>query len=314
MTQDRAATAATPIGAVVTDDPADHMTAEEQARMQFHPRLIRPSPMEVGAGALREMQDLEGLLLHMHFGAGNEPPTIDGSAVMVAPGVALCALHVLEPHAAALRSGVGGALCVGMARAGLQLWRLRNATGVPNTDLAIIGLSYSTHLPADYGFSLATISTRMPNIEERLTLTGFRAHGLDDLQDNAFAVRGEVLVSIGTVTAQYPTGRDSFLMPWPALEVDCAAWGGMSGGPVFDESGHLVGLVCSSVSGAYGENSPSYVSLLWPALVQTYAGGWPTQVYQGTRKLLQSDRRVCQIDRPQAITIDGDNVHYIPWS
>jgi len=307
-----AAGPATRVGAVLTDDPADRMTADEQARLQFYPRLIRHS-MGAGAGALREMHDLEGLLLHMHFGAGDEPHMIDGSAVMVAPGVALCARHVLEPHATALRSGVGGALCVGMARAGPQLWRLRSATRVPNSDLAIIGLSYSTHLPADYGFSLATVSTRLPRIGERLTLVGFRAQGFD-LQDNAVVARGDALVSVGEVTAQYPTGRDRFLMPWPALEVDCTAWGGMSGGPVFDESGHLIGLVCSSVSGADGESSPSYISLLWPALAQTYAGGWPSQAYQGTRKLLQSDRRVCHIDRPQAITIDGDNVHYQPWS
>ena len=200
----------------------------------------------------------------------------------------------------------------------MQIWRLRSCTLVPNSDLAIIGLSYASRLPDDKTFAQAHLITRLPGVGERLTLTGFRANSVEGVRDRTFIARGNVLVCVGKVTVQYPQGRDRIMLPWPVLEVECPAWGGMSGGPVFDSNGYAVGLVCSSMSDHAGASSPAYVSLLWPALTHRYEGGWPRQLFQGARSLLEAGRSACSIDKREAITVtsDGHSVttRYEPWS
>lgn len=82
---------------------------------------------------------------------------------------------------------------------------------------------------------------------------------LDEMARNrAFAVSKSGIDRVSTASHDsksaspglrgYPHGRDRVMLPWPVLEVDCPTWGGMSGGPVFDEHGHLIGLLCSSFS------------------------------------------------------------------
>jgi hypothetical protein len=50
--------------------------------------------------------------------------------------------------------------------------------------------------------------------------------------------------------------------------------GGMSGGPVFNARGHLVGIVSSSYVANDGKG-PTYVSLIWPAFHGTVDATWP---------------------------------------
>jgi hypothetical protein len=303
-----------PVRGELIEDPANSMTGGD--RLHFNVKLDTHQ-LGLGAGALRDMDVFDGLLLHLQFHDG-EGHHIDGSAVMVAPGVALCATHVIQPYLDALAAGVAAGFCMGVTKSGLQIWRLQTATPVLNSDLTILGLSYASPMPPDSTFNQAFLTTRLPQIGERLTLAGFSANSIEGVKDRTFVARGNVLVCVGEVSAQHPVGRDRSMLPWPVLRVDCPAWGGMSGGPVFDASGYVVGVVCSSMSDHTGAGSPSYVSLLWPAMVHSYQGGWPAKLFQGTRSLLDVDRRVCSIQRPEAITrtSDGDNVivRYDYWS
>ena len=286
-----------PIRGELTDDPALRMTGGE--KLHFTTRLIRHG-LGSGAGALREMDTFDGLLLHMQF-HDSEGHRIDGSAVLVAPGIALCATHVVRPYIDALVAGTATGFCMGIAKSGLQIWQLHQGTPVPDTDLTIISLTYRSSLPDDCTFSQANLTTRLPRVGEQLTLVGFRADSAE-LEDRTFVARASVLVCVGQVTAQYPKGRDSVMIPWPALEVDCQAWGGMSGGPVFDTNGYVVGIVCTSV-GDHTVGSPAYVSLLWPAMTQQYQGGWPSQSFLGSHSLLALGRTACPIERPEAIKL-----------
>ena len=51
------------------------------------------------------------------------------------------------------------------------------------------------------------------------------------------------------------------MLPSPCIEVNMETLGGMSGGPVFNEEGRLIGILSSSFDGG-----PSYVTLIWDAL------------------------------------------------
>ena len=53
--------------------------------------------------------------------------------------------------------------------------------------------------------------------------------------------------AVGTVINILPTGRGQSY-PWPTLEVDANWRSGMSGGPVFNEAGEVIGIVSSSIA------------------------------------------------------------------
>ena len=61
----------------------------------------------------------------------------------------------------------------------------------------------------------------------------------------------------GIITAHFPTGRDRILLPGPCLEARMAAPGGTSGGPVFNNKGHVFGVISTSLD---GDPSITYIS------------------------------------------------------
>ena len=94
------------------------------------------------------------------------------------------------------------------------------------------------------------------------------------------------------------------MLPSPTLEVDCPAWGGLSGGPAFDKHGRVVGVLSSSYTGPEDTTGPSYISLLWPALCAEINGGWPAGVIPAHRSLRELEPRLCLIDDPSAISVE----------
>jgi hypothetical protein len=73
----------------------------------------------------------------------------------------------------------------------------------------------------------------------------------------------------------------------------------MSGGPVFDTTGHLLGLLSSSFT-TVENDGPSNVSLLLPALSARFEGGWPGSFFKNPATLLDLDPRICAIDKREA--------------
>src|SRR5205823_2717409 len=100
---------------------------------------------------------------------------VDGSAVLVAPGIALCAWHVVEPRISATMAGHVHLHCLGVTPSGSRLWHVRKVTHVPETDVAILGLSLASEISAGATLHQAYLTTRFPKVGERLTIYGFRA-------------------------------------------------------------------------------------------------------------------------------------------
>src|ERR1700731_1265195 len=243
----------------ITDDPAS--AASIGTELRFRPVTpIYNGPEK--AAAMRNWESFEGILLSIHFRTETSY-SIEGSGVLVGPGIALCAKHVIEPHLDGILDGTVGTLVTGLARHGVQIWRLTKVTTVPDTDFCILGLLCASQLPPDNEFRQALITTRLPKHGEKLMLAGFRAgqNSFEITDQTHLATSGSVLICSGVVTDQYLQGRDRHMLPSPTLQIDCPSWGGMSGGPAFDRDGRLVGLLSSSF-----DQGPSFVSLIWPAL------------------------------------------------
>ncbi len=278
----------------ITDDPA--AAAPIGAELRFRPVTpIYNGPEK--AAAMRNWESFQGILLSIHFRTKTSH-SVEGSGVLIGPGIALCAKHVIEPHLNGIFGGTVGTIVTGLASHGVQIWRLTKITTVPDTDFCILGLLCASQLPPSNEFQQALITTRLPKLGEKLMLAGFRAgqNAFEITDQTNFALSGSVLICSGIVTDRYPQGRDRHMLPSPSLQIDCPSWGGMSGGPAFDGDGKLVGLLSSSF-----DQGPSYVSLIWPALTCPFEGGWPAACFPSKTTLLELD--TCAIDKRSALSV-----------
>lgn len=299
---------------VITDDPTKAMPVG--SKLHFHPRPLT-GDVPSGAATLKNWEFFEGMLVHVAF-MDKTFQRVEGSGVLIGPGVVLCATHVVSPHLDRLMAGAEVATCFGISSHGLQIWNVRKITVVPSTDITILGLELISALPPEETFIQSVITTRTPVIGEQLTICGFKAGEAEFRRnENGVEASGDMWVCKGEVVEVYQQGRDRAMIPWPALAVEVPSRGGMSGGPVYDCHGLLVGLLCSSVDYEDGAGI-SYVSMLWPALTARFEGVWPAGLYRGAQSLLELDRRLFAIDRPDAIEVryeHPDRVHtkYREW-
>ena len=189
-----------------------------------------------------------GILLALSFRAGDGHHTY-GSGVMVGPGLALCAAHVLHEHDfyGKLQRDEGTLVVQApLPDGGMLLWTVLRIALVPDSDLAVLSMALTSRYPADRRFMTAWLTTRMPALGDVLTVTGLSAAG-DGTEAIASNTRIEMAPQsqLGRVIDRYLNGRDRRL-PGPCLAVECAVPGGTSGGPVFDCRGYLLGLLSAS--------------------------------------------------------------------
>lgn len=260
-----------------------------------------------------------GILLALSFRDRDGHHTY-GSGVMVGPGLALCAAHVLHEHdfyGKLQRDDATLVVQAPLSDGGMLLWTVLRMVLVPDSDLAVLSMALTSRYPEDRRFMTASLTTRMPGLGDVLTVTGLSAVG-----DGTAAIASNMHIGMapqfqpGRVIDRYPLGRDHRL-PGPCLAVDCAVPGGTSGGPVFDSRGYLVGLLSASYDGA----EISFVSHLWPALVRAQACPiWPPAPYRlpapGT--LLHLGRAFgVSIERPDAFRLctpqDVISLEYVAW-
>ena len=273
-----------------------------------------------GVYPIHNMAHYNGIILSVHFIA-DVWSTAEGSAVMVAPGIAFTAAHVIMPLVPVIMASKLRILCVGYTPSGPRLWRVTNFVHVNDTDLVILSLELRSAVPEDGRFVQAAITTRLPGIGEKVMIAGFRAsdehvaadeHMAFTVVDGKHVKYGALLqIGVGKVTQHYLNGRGK-MAPGSAIEVACSTPGGLSGGAAFDRTGRVVGILSSSLNNPDGKG-PSLVSLLWPALTMTFVPGFLPQLFPPKdARLLELDDRVCGIDRRNSIrwTFDAATGQY----
>ena len=227
-----------------------------------------------GVYPIHNMAHYHGVLLSVHF-ATNTWSTVEGSAVMVAPGIAFAAAHVIEPLIPHIMASELAISCTGLTSSGPRHWRIKQITKANGTDLMILSLDFASPVPPDGRFVQARVTTRLPEIGELVMIAGFSASDENvpaedgtyfPINDRNLKYGAEVRIGVGEVVQHHLDGRGS-MVPGPANEVACSTPGGLSGGPAFDQKGMLVGILSASLNHPDGRG-PSQISLLWPALVQ----------------------------------------------
>lgn len=140
------------------------------------------------------------------------------------------------------------------------------------SDLTAIGCHVSGNQPKQTIHHCLELSTRFPVIGEKLFTLGLKEHSKRRWRGGP--VQLEVYESAGTVIDVYPKGRGQ--MPHgPCFAIDSGATGGMSGAPVFDQSGLVVGVLTSGTDDR--KNGYAIVSSVSPVLdhktTQTWRSG-----------------------------------------
>jgi hypothetical protein len=258
-----------------------------------------------GVYPVHNMAHYDGALLSVHFIADGWS-MVEGSAVMVAPGIAFAAAHVVEPNLPLIMDKKLRILCIGYTSTGPRFWRVGKVAKVNYTDLVILSLIYASSLPPDNRFVQAAVTTRLPGIGEQVMVAGLRAsdeHVPADenmsftVKDGKVVYGANVRIGVGDVTQHFPIGRGS-MPPGPAIEVACSTPGGLSGGPAFDRNGRVVGILSLSLDHADGRG-PSIISLLWPGLVSEITPTFLPEHFSRNVRLLEFEH--CGIDRRDVI-------------
>jgi hypothetical protein len=217
----------------------------------------------------------------------DEGLTIIGSGVMVGPGLLLTATHVLDEFP---RDSGGPVFLTFLPHAG-RAWLPHDATTASGrsefdesreivSDLSLVSCTLNSAAHEDFPLMLAPMQVALPLIGERLWAFGFR----HQLIDNG-AASITPMVSSGLVTSAFPHGRGE-RMPSPCFEVNMDTLGGMSGGPVVNSDGNLVGIVSSSFDGG-----PSYITLIWDTLRLSVKGTIPKLSTPDRLNLFQAKKR-----------------------
>jgi len=227
-----------------------------------------------------DLAQMNGMILALDWVVGRTH-RIWGSAVMVAPGVALTAGHVVaEMRRKGFLQEVGGyLLALGFHEDHMVIWNPNSFTSVGNGDLSILTLARATESdPAasqEISVKVATMAARQPGIGERVSLVGFAASETEfELLTHDRSAGLSLVGSIGAVLEVYSAGRDRNL-PNPSAAVAAKTVGGMSGGAAFDELGRLIGVISTGM----GEDT-SFISLCWPSAFTPVENAWPSGLIQ----------------------------------
>ncbi len=205
-----------------------------------------------------------------------------GSAVLVAPHLALTARHVTEDFTQHFE---GQAVCAdGRATFAILArgyfggaWRMFDVLRTFNTagtDVTALYLTPACGEPADFVWPRVELDLLPPRTGRRVSTWGhINPHAsFSGPSQEAIHWYATLARSSGTVGEIFPRERDSALVNYPAFHFDARVDGSMSGGPVFDEHGRLVGINTRSLPAtATDPVHTSTAALMWPVPALPFA-------------------------------------------
>ena len=282
---------------------ADDQFSTEGMELKLTGVTLPPAAIHSAAGAVSPGPLDGAFLVIQHAAASNSH--VWGCAALVAPGISVTAKHVVEAITASC-SDLDAQIqvsAISLKGDSLEIWNVENILIQDIHDLAILEMKPAEDNYSSLDLRMFKTTTKMPEVGESLALVGFVAS--DErfpIEGDEHLAAGKYHVSVGNVTATYPTGRDSVMLPFPCVEVAVDTFKGMSGGPVFNSMGHLVGVITSGFEGE--GQGPTFVSMLWHALTMPNAPKWPPNLHAAQGRLLDSRYAFIE-DRWRIQLVDG---------
>jgi Trypsin-like peptidase domain len=224
---------------------------------------------------------------------GVSPTRAIGSGVFIAPGLIMTVKHVIkefwklfeDPNVEEMeevRKKKPGfemfAVQMPEGSASPALWAASFTTMCPYSDLAVISV-----VPAD-GLAKANPAPRLANLNilppakgTQLAMFGYADSSVKSENGDKVEFQVQPRTSIGEVTDVYPVARDLSFLSFPSFAMQTYIIGGMSGGPVFNRTGDLCGLICT------GDEANPYATgvVLWPMFgipIKHQIPGLPSEV------------------------------------
>lgn len=116
------------------------------------------------------------------------------------------------------------------------------------SDFVLLHLDSFDKVGKGHKYFQMPLSLVIPTIGERIVAFGFPQSKVnirkDHLGTSHIEINDEPSVSVGEIKEVYPERRDSFMLTFPCVRTNARLEGGMSGGPVFNNDGKLIGVVC----------------------------------------------------------------------
>lgn len=201
-----------------------------------------------------------------------------GTASIIGRGYAITAAHVIDDYVQkfGISSGISStsysnfdlllylSLNEGNDLLPLRVLRLWSSS---MTDIAILFLGVPADFPDSHVWKIPRIQLLPPSIGDDISAFGFSNPEITYGADNIPTLDVKPYTATGRVIEVHHRSRDNARLSFPCFRVNARFDGSMSGGPVFNSSGNLCGIICSSLP-ADSEDSEhvSYVTTLWPML------------------------------------------------
>ena len=110
------------------------------------------------------------------------------------------------------------------------------------------------------------LALELPNVDDRLIAFGYEEGEWQLDEDGGRTLSQTFTASTGFVANLHPTGRDRVILPTPCFQTSASFRSGMSGGPVINENGFVVGVISTGFEMTEGEEPISYATPVAPAM------------------------------------------------
>jgi hypothetical protein len=295
----------------VSDDPLAHLPVGTS--ISIEPVVVGGSDAATVPDGVVNWDFFQGALLAVGVRLPESPSVVvNGTAVVIAPGLAVTATHVLSEALPHLPSGGAEVLCIGVRSEHLDLWRVRKVSYTDTDDVAYLSLQLASPWVKGWSFTSLRVTTRCPRRGEKLTIFGFR---LDDVQTDSqdFSAAGNLYAAAGTVTGVYHPRHFLPSLPFPTIDIACGSLGAMSGGAVLDHDGLLVGMISRGWTTDDMEG-PTYAAWIVGALNRKLEIPWPPSVYGDEIHILDIPEQLLHMTGRDAIVVVDENMYdYRVW-
>jgi len=151
------------------------------------------------------------------------------------------------------------------------------------TDIAVLQLVPGGPISPEHVWAIPTLELLPPKEGSHVAAFGYPRSSVLMKAPSDFEVHTDASIAYGTVMRVHHERRDLGFLKFPCFEANASFDGGMSGGPVLDEVGHVCGIVSTGLPEPTEEGHYySHGSTLWPLMATMVNFPWDARYPRGT--------------------------------